>query len=81
MLTKDREMLGGNYKGKLQARYEQPQHSVVAQVFRGLAGKKVVTPSKDFVRYVQGGKYCSQLHSYDLCNKILISPATTNNPA
>ena len=39
------------YKGKLQAHYEQPQHSIVAQVFRGLAGKKVVTPSKEFVRY------------------------------
>lgn len=43
-------MLEGKYKGKLLARYEQPQHSVVAQVFRGLAGKKVVTPSKEFVR-------------------------------
>ena len=39
------------YKGKLQAHYEAPQHSIVAQIFRGLAGKKVVTPSKDFVRY------------------------------
>ena len=38
------------YKGKLQERYEQSQHSIVAQVFKGLAGKKVVTPSKDFVR-------------------------------
>ena len=40
------------YKGKLMPHYEAPQHSIVAQVFRGLAGKKVVTPSKDFVRYV-----------------------------
>ncbi len=47
-----REMLEGKYKGKLLSRYESPQHSVVAQVFRGLAGKKVVTPSKDFVRYL-----------------------------
>lgn len=40
------------YKGKLLPHYESPQHSVVAQVFRGLAGKKVVTPSKDFVRCI-----------------------------
>lgn len=44
-------MLAGKYKDKLMARYEEPQHKVVAQVFRGLAGKKVVTPSKDFSRY------------------------------
>jgi len=44
-------MLEEKYKGKLAARYESPQHQVVAQVFRGLAGKKVVTPSKDFSRY------------------------------
>ena len=46
------ELLEGKYKGKLSSHYESPQHSVVAQVFRGLAGKKVITPSKDFVRYV-----------------------------
>ena len=40
------------YKGKLVAHYEQPTHSIVAILFRGLAGKRVVTPSKDFVRYV-----------------------------
>ena len=44
-------MIEEKYKGKLQSHYEQPLHSIVAQVFRGLAGKKVVTPSKDFVRY------------------------------
>ena len=48
----DREMMSEKYQGKLMAHYEAPQHSIVAQVFRGLAGKKVVTPSKDFVRYV-----------------------------
>lgn len=44
-------MIDEKYKGKLQPHYEAPQHSIVAQIFRGLAGKKVVTPSKDFVRY------------------------------
>jgi hypothetical protein len=46
-----RELLEEKYKGKLLPHYEAPQHSVVAQVFRGLSGKKVVMPSKDFVRY------------------------------
>ena len=50
-----RELLEGKYKGKLEARYEAPQHTVVAQVFRGLVGKKVITPSKDFVRYDPDG--------------------------
>lgn len=46
-----RELLE-KYKGKLQAHYEEPAHKVVAVLFRGLAGKRVVTPSKDFARYV-----------------------------
>jgi len=36
------------YKGKLQKNYEAPLHSVVAALFRGLAGKKLTMPSKDF---------------------------------
>lgn len=44
-------MIKEKYEGRLQPHYEQSQHSIVAQVFRGLAGKKLVTPSKDFVRY------------------------------
>lgn len=51
MLTMGSELLEGKYKGKLEARYERPQHSVVAQVFKGLSGKRIVVPSKDFVRY------------------------------
>ena len=50
LLTSPREMIEEKYKGKLQPHYEQPQHSIVAQVFRGLAGKKLITPSKDFIR-------------------------------
>lgn len=56
-LTGCRELLEEKYKGKLNARYEQPQHQVVAQVFRGLSGKRIVTPSKDFVRY-EGNPRC-----------------------
>jgi structure-specific recognition protein 1 len=37
-----------DYKGKLQKQYEAPLHSVVAALFRGLAGKKLTMPSKDF---------------------------------
>ena len=46
-----RELLEEKYKGKLSSRYEAPQHSVLAQIFRGLSGKKVVMPSKEFSRY------------------------------
>ncbi|KAL8642125.1 MAG: hypothetical protein Q9228_001150 [Teloschistes exilis] len=54
------EMLEGKYKNKLLARYESPQHRVVAEVFRGLSGKKIVTPSKDFVsHHQQAGVKCS----------------------
>lgn len=53
-------MLEGKYKDKLSPRYEQPQHMVVAQVFRGLTGKRVVTPSKDFSsHHQQSGVKCS----------------------
>ena len=53
-------MIDEKYSGKLQAHYEQPQHSIVAQIFRGLAGKKVVTPSKDFIsHHQQSGVKCS----------------------
>jgi structure-specific recognition protein 1 len=44
-------MIKEKYEGRLQPHYEQSQHSIVAQVFRGLSGRKLVTPSKDFVRY------------------------------
>ncbi|KAL9103568.1 MAG: hypothetical protein Q9163_001406 [Psora crenata] len=59
-LNMTEDLLEGKYKGKLQPRYESPQHSVVAQIFRGLAGKKVITPSKDFVsHHQQSGVKCS----------------------
>lgn len=59
-LNMTEELLEEKYKGKLLPHYESPQHSVVAQVFRGLAGKKVVTPSRDFVsHHQQSGVKCS----------------------
>jgi structure-specific recognition protein 1 len=45
------ELLNDKYKDKLKAHYEEPLHLVVTQVFRGLAGKKVNQPAKDFLRY------------------------------
>ncbi|KAI9742803.1 MAG: FACT complex subunit [Claussenomyces sp. TS43310] len=47
------ELLNGKYEGKLLPHYEQPLHQVVTQVFRGLAGKKVNQPAKDFSRQVR----------------------------
>jgi structure-specific recognition protein 1 len=44
------ELLNGQYKDKLYAHYEQPIHQVVTQVFRGLTGKKISQPAKDFLR-------------------------------
>lgn len=39
------------YKDKLQPHYEEPIHQVVTKIFRGLSGKKVIMPSKDFVSH------------------------------
>ena len=39
------------YKGKLQQKYEAPLHSIIAALFRGLAGKKLTVPSKDFTSH------------------------------
>ncbi|MCJ1458723.1 FACT complex subunit [Mycoblastus sanguinarius] len=73
------ELLEGKYKGKLSPRYESPQHQVVAQVFRGLAGKKVVTPSKDFMsHHQQSGVKCSikanEGHLYCLDKSFMFVP-------
>lgn len=47
-LTMHSEFIEEKFKDKLQRRYEAPLFSIVAQVFRGLAGKKVTSPAKDF---------------------------------
>lgn len=46
------ELMETRYKDKLEPRYEEPIHQVVTKIFRGLSGKKVIMPSKDFVRFV-----------------------------
>lgn len=57
---KCRELLKDRYKDKLESRYEEPIHQVITKIFRGLAGKKVIMPSKDFVsHHGHSGVKCS----------------------
>lgn len=59
-LNMTEEMLRDKYAGKLEPHYEQPMHQVVTQVFRGLTGKKVNQPAKDFIsHHHQVGIKCS----------------------
>ncbi|KAF9894974.1 FACT complex subunit [Aspergillus nanangensis] len=54
------ELLETRYKDKLESRYEEPIHQVVTKIFRGLSGKKVIMPSKDFVsHHGHSGVKCS----------------------
>ncbi|KAK2836086.1 FACT complex subunit, partial [Arthroderma sp. PD_2] len=54
------ELLQSRYKDKLEAHYEEPIHQVVTKVFRGLSGKKVIMPSRDFVsHHGHSGVKCS----------------------
>ncbi|EPS34222.1 hypothetical protein PDE_09186 [Penicillium oxalicum 114-2] len=46
-----KDLLKSKYGDKLQAHYEEPIHQVVTKIFRGLAGKKVIMPSKDFTSH------------------------------
>ncbi|MCJ1306497.1 FACT complex subunit [Agyrium rufum] len=78
-LNMTKEMMEEKYQGKLSTHYEAPQSSIIAQVFRGLAGKKVVTPSKDFVsHHQQSGVKCSikanEGHLYCLDKSFMFVP-------
>ncbi|KAE8356177.1 hypothetical protein BDV28DRAFT_127528 [Aspergillus coremiiformis] len=54
------ELMESRYKDKLEPRYEEPIHQVVTKIFRGLSGKKVIMPSKDFVsHHGHSGVKCS----------------------
>jgi structure-specific recognition protein 1 len=49
-----------NYKGKLQAKYEEPIGRVISKIFHGLTNKKLLQPSPDFVSHHQmSGVKCS----------------------
>ncbi|KAL4888377.1 FACT complex subunit pob3 [Aspergillus ambiguus] len=59
-LNMTEELLETRYKDKLESRYEEPIHQVVTKIFRGLSGKKVIMPSKDFVsHHGHSGVKCS----------------------
>lgn len=59
-LNMTEELLKEKYGDKLASHYEQPLHQVVAQVFRGLTGKKINQPAKDFLsHHQQFGIKCS----------------------
>lgn len=50
----------GRYKDKLEQHYAGPIYIVLTHLFRGLAGKKIISPSKDFSsRHQQSGVKCS----------------------
>lgn len=54
------EDLNGKYKDKLQQQYSGPIFIVLTHLFRGLADKKVISPSKDFQsRHGQSAIKCS----------------------
>lgn len=59
-LNMSEETLKEKYEGRLLPHYEQPLHQVVTAVFRGLTGKKVNQPAKDFKsHHQQEGIKCS----------------------
>lgn len=59
-LNMTQEMLDTKYKDKLDAHYEAPIHHVIAKVFKGLSGKKIIMPSKEFVsHHNMNGVKCS----------------------
>jgi len=73
------EVLKEKYDGKLQMHYESPAYQVVAQIFKGLTGRKVTLPSKDFSsRHGQSGVKCSlkanEGHLYFLEKAFLFIP-------
>ncbi len=54
------EQLETTYKDKLEPHYEAPIHHVIAKVFKGLSGKKIIMPSKDFIsHHNMNGVKCS----------------------
>ncbi|KAF2022093.1 SSrecog-domain-containing protein [Aaosphaeria arxii CBS 175.79] len=59
-LNMKEELLETKYKDKLQSHYEAPISVVVSEIFRGLSGKRVTKPSKEFLsHHEQAGVKCS----------------------
>ncbi|EPS38733.1 hypothetical protein H072_7510 [Dactylellina haptotyla CBS 200.50] len=54
------EDLQNKFQGRLQMHYENSAHLVLSSIFKGVTGKKITTPSKDFTSYNQQyGVKCS----------------------
>ncbi|KAF3937231.1 hypothetical protein ABW19_dt0208083 [Dactylella cylindrospora] len=54
------EDLQNKFQGRLQMHYENSAHLVLSSIFKGVTGKKIITPSKDFTSYNQQyGVKCS----------------------
>ncbi|KAL1871293.1 hypothetical protein VTK73DRAFT_2161 [Phialemonium thermophilum] len=47
------EEIKTKYNGSLQLHYEQPLHQVVSYLFRGLAGKSILSPAEEFMTHRQ----------------------------
>ncbi|KAH9868550.1 FACT complex subunit, partial [Plenodomus biglobosus] len=59
-LNMKEELLESKYKDKLQSHYEAPIAVVVSDIFRGLSGKRITRPSRDFIsHHEQSGVKCS----------------------
>ena len=77
------EDLEGKYKDRLQTKYSGPSFIVLTHLFRGLASKKVISPSKEFSsRHNQSAVKCSikanegQLYCMDKSFMFVPKPAT-----
>ncbi|KAF2655069.1 SSrecog-domain-containing protein [Lophiostoma macrostomum CBS 122681] len=59
-LNMKEELLESQYKDKLQSHYEAPISVVVSDIFKGLSGKRITKPSRDFIsHHEQAGVKCS----------------------
>lgn len=78
-LNVSEETLEAQYKDRLNAHYSGPMYIVVTHLFRGLAGKKIISPSKQFSsRHGQAGVKCSikanEGHLYCMDKSFLFVP-------
>ncbi|KAF2086204.1 SSrecog-domain-containing protein [Saccharata proteae CBS 121410] len=78
-LNMSQEVLETKYKDKLEAQYSGPIYRVIAQLLRGLSGKKTIAPSREFSsHHAQSGIKCSikanEGHMYCMDKSFLFVP-------